>query len=312
MSYNYVRLSPQTGAISALWAQWGTAMVLRLAALCALLLGALSPAHADEIVLRADAPIVDVMINDKPARLLVDTILPDIMVLNPETTTRLGVRPLPVVSARAVFDDATVRARIARPRMTFANGEASRAFAGLFGGLWSPMAGVDGAIGPGVLPYDRVRIVLRNGEGGAVRTFPLPRPGIWSFTGLLAGEPAFAGFRLSARESMLNRPAAQFLDNQQLLTPRGDTQRQDFFLGLSSTVQRASTAERIAGFAIGDAIARTESPLSGADGVDVIAVIADPATPPRRKVTLGLDALASCYEIVWERAAGTLAVRCDG
>jgi hypothetical protein len=267
--------------------------------------------HADEIVLRADAPIVDVTINGKPARMLVDPFLPDMMALNPDTRTRLGVRPIPAVGARAAFDDASIRARIARPRLVFANGKSSRAFTGLFGEKWSDVPGVDGAMGPGVLPYDRVRIVLRDGAGGTVRTHRLAKREIWTVDSTLAGDPARVDFSLARAETMINRPLAQLMDEQRLLTPTGDVQRRAFFLGLSTTIQMSRTEARVVGLPMGTIVARTEAPLIGSDDVDVITVTADAAKPRPRSVTLGRDALASCYEFVWVRAAGTLSLRCD-
>lgn len=285
-------------------------MIGRLLAL-ALLACASRTALADEIVLRADAPIVDVRINDKPARMLVDPVLPDLMVLNPDTQTRLNVRPVPMVAARAVFDDASIRARIARPRIVFANGKSSRAFTGLFGETWSELAGVDGAIGPGVLPYDRVRLILRDGAGGTVKTWPMPKREVWSFDHPLAGETAMVGFNLLRAETMLNRPAARLMDEARLLTLTGDVQTRPFFLGLRTSVQMARTEQMIAGLPMGAVIARTDAPLAGSQDVDIVTVSADATKPQRRVVTLGREALARCYEIVWTRAAATLSVRCD-
>ena len=126
-------------------------------------------AHADEIVLRSESPIVAVTVNGKPARMFVDPTLPDMMVFNPDTQTRLGVRPLPMVGARAVFDDASIRARVARPRMVFANGKSSRAFTGLFGERWTDRADVDGAMG-GLTEEEKVKVL----SGNAVRVYNLP------------------------------------------------------------------------------------------------------------------------------------------
>lgn len=285
-------------------------MIGRILAL-ALLACASTAALGDEIVLRADAPVVEVRINDKPARLLVDPFLPDLMTFNPEAGARLGVRPLPMMAARAVFDDASVRARIARPRIVFANGRSSRAITGLFGAPWSPMAGVDGATGPGVLPYDRVRYVLRDGAGGTVRSWRLPKREIWSFEAPLGGETVRVDFSTSRAETMLNRPAARLLDEQKQLALTGDVQRREFFLGLATTVQMARSDLMLAGLPLGEVIARTDAPLVGSGDVDVITVTADAARPQTRAVTLGRNALARCYEFIWERAAGTLSLRCD-
>lgn len=268
-------------------------------------------ARADEIVLRADAPIVEVTVNDKRARMLIDPTLPDMMVFNPDTQTRLGVRPVPMVGARAVFDDASIRARLARPRLVFANGKSSRAFTGLFGEKWTERTDVDGAMGPGVLPYDRVRMVLRDGEGGTVQTFRLPKREMWSFPQTLAGEEAFVLFSFMRTETMVNRPLARAMDEARLLHLTGEVQQRRFFLGLTTSVQMAQTDERVAGRPMGVTIARTDAPLAGAEDVDIITVTASTDAPQRKAVTLGRNALEGCYEFIWERAAGTLSLRCD-
>lgn len=270
-----------------------------------------SGAHADELVLRADAPIVDVTVNDKPARMLVDPMLPELMVFNPDTQTRLAVRPVPMVNARAVFDDASVRARLARPKIVFANGKSSRAFTGLFGAKWSERGDVDGALGPAVLPYDRVRIVLRDGAGGTVRTLPLPDRDMWRVEDTVAGEKTNVFFSLFRPETMVNRPLARAMDEARLLTLTGEVQPRLFFLGLTTTVQMSETETRVLGRPMGVTIARTDAPLVGTQDMDVITVTANAEKPQRRAVTLGRNALAGCYEFIWERAAGTLSLRCD-
>lgn len=268
-------------------------------------------ALADEIVLRADAPIVEVTVNGKPARMLVDPFLPDLMVFNPDTQARLGVRPVPMLNARAVFDDTSIRARLARPKLVFANGKSSRAFAGLFGERWSERPDVDGAMGPGVLPYDRVRVVLREGAGGTVQTWRLVKREMWAIIQPVAGANAQVGFSLSRAQTVLNRPLARAMDEARLLSLTGEVQQQRFFLGLTTTVQMAHTDARVAGRPMGVTIARTDAPLAGAADVDVITVTASAGEPQRKTVTLGMNALAGCYEFVWERAAGTLSLRCD-
>ncbi|MDZ4775814.1 MAG: hypothetical protein SGJ23_03410 [Alphaproteobacteria bacterium] len=285
--------------------------MLRHIVLAALAAAFAAGAHADEIVLRVDSPIVEITVNDKPARMLVDPTLPDMMVFNPDAQARLGVRPVPMVNARAVFDDASIRARVARPKLVFANGKSSRAFTGLFGEKWSERGDVDGAMGPGVLPYDRVRIILRDGAGGTTQTFRLPKREFWSFPQTIAGEEANVLFSLSRQETMVNRALARSLDEARLLTLMGDVQQRRFFLGLTTTVQMAHANQLVAGRPMGVTIARTDAPLAGSNDVDVVTVTATAEQPQKRAVTLGRNALSDCYEFVWERAAGTLSLRCD-
>jgi hypothetical protein len=273
----------------------------------------LTSANADELVLSADRgdPIVEARINGETAKLLIDLRLPDIMVINPSAQARLKLRLIPGVGGRAVLDDAAVKARIARPKTVFANGRSIRALTGLFGAPWAPDLSVDGAIGPGGLPYDRVRIVLREGAGQTTHRFTLADTENWTIDAQLLGEPAQMGFSLRDDVNGLNRAASRFLEQCEALIATGAVQRTDFFLGLSTTTQPVRVNATIGGMRIRTAVARTEAPLAGSDDVGVITVVADPKNPPRRLVTLGRETLSACYDIVWERRAKTLSVRCN-
>jgi hypothetical protein len=124
------------------------------ALLSALFLGAAAvSAAADELTIRADpAPVITATVNGAPARFLLDTTLPDVLIVDPAAARRLGVGPVPMVGVKVVSDDVSIGGRIARPRVVFANGRAARSFAGLFAAPYSTTPGLDGAIGPGVLP----------------------------------------------------------------------------------------------------------------------------------------------------------------
>lgn len=277
---------------------------------CALL--SAPAARADEIVLRADPhPIVDVTINGKAARLLVDPTLPDVIVFDPGAQAKFGIRRTPFVAARVILDDASIRAHVARPNVTFPNGKSSRAFAGLFGARWVDVPGVDGAVGPGVLPYDDVRIILREGAGGAVQQFALKDPDVWQIAATLGGEPVEVTFGLRREESMLNRSAASLLSEQGVFTATGDVRQTLFFLGLSTTTQPGRVSERVLGRSMGETLARTAAPLSGATGdVDVVVVRPPSDEPPRNTATLGQAALAGCTEVSFSRRTKMLSLRC--
>jgi len=268
-------------------------------------------ARADEIVLRADPqPIVDVTINGNAARLLVDPGLPDVIVFDPGAEARFGIRRMPF-AAEVGLDDASIRARIARPSVRFANGKSSRAFAGLFGARWMELPGIDGALGPGVLPFDDIRIVLRDGAGGAVRQFALKNPDVWQIPTTLGAEPVSVTFGLRREESMLNRSAASLLSERGLFTPSGDVRPTLFFLGLRTTTHPGLVSERVLGRSMGETLARTAAPLSGATGdVDVIVVRPPSDAPPRYGATLGRAALADCFEISVSRRTKKLSLRC--
>ena len=275
----------------------------------------LSPAaFADEITIRAaPAPIVTAQVNGRPARLQIDPMLPDVAVFNPASATRLGVRPTPVLRIRVDLDDASIPGRVASARIVFANGKTARALAGLFSAPYSTVEGVDGAIGPGVLPYDHVRIVLRDGPTGAgARAFALADADIWSVPVPLAGARATLRFNVTRSETVLSRSAGTLLNNAALITPAGDLVPLTYPLGLSTTAQPVRATSLIGGFAFGPTLARTGAPLGSPDGVDVVTVTAHRRKPPAYVVTLGRAALTACSDIEVDRPTRRLTVHCDG
>ena len=118
-------------------------------------------------------------------------------------------------------------------------------------------------------------------------------------------------FNLSRRETVLSRPTTTLLSDAALITPSGVLTATTYPLGLSTQSQPVSTAQTIGGFAFGPTLARTSAPLLGADGVDVIPIIAQGKRRQDYEVILGRASLSACADIVWERAAKRLTVRCD-
>lgn len=286
-----------------------------LAAIAWACLAALIPAAAaaDELTLRAaPLPVVDVQVNERPARFIVDATLPDVIVFSPAAARRLGVGPVPLVRAQVALEDMSITGRVARPRIVFANGRGARALAGLFGAAYTADPAIDGAIGPGVAPYDRVRIVLREGAPGSVaRTFALKNAEYWRARDVLAGESVSVAFDLGREETVLSRPLTQLLADSLLLTVAGAPIQTAYPLGLSTLTQPVTTAQAVGGFAFGPTLARTDAPIAAPDGVDVIRVVARKGDPPRYEVVLGRAALAACTDMVWARAAKRLVVNCD-
>lgn len=79
------------------------------------------------------APIVAAEINGRPVRLEVDPRFPSGLALSSSAAERLGVRRVPMLAMSVGIEgsDATLRGRIARPRVLF-DGRASRVFIGVF------------------------------------------------------------------------------------------------------------------------------------------------------------------------------------
>ena len=272
-----------------------------------------SAAHAEDVTFNATPyPIVTAEVNGKPARFQIDTTLPDVAVLNPAAAQRFGVRAIPAVGVQIGLDDAMIKGRIARPRIVFANGAATRSFVGLFGAPYSAAENIDGAIGPGVLPYDRIRFVLRDGAAGEhVHTIALQGADKWDAPNTFAGVDAVLRLNLARRETVMSRPMTRVLSNASLLTPSGALAPTLFPLGLTTAAQPAQTSQTIAGFALGPTLVRTDAPLVAPDGVDMVTVVAHARKKPDYNVTLGRAALAGCSDIVWDRAARRLTLHCD-
>lgn len=114
-------------------------------------------------------------------------------------------------------------------------------------------------------------------------------------------ERASFGFDLRNPTTGLNRAAAILLDDRHELTPTGDPQATEFYLGLFAMTQPAMTQATFGGFAMDNVRARTDAPLVGPTDVEVIVVTANAGRAPRRHVTLGRRALADCYEISLDR-----------
>jgi hypothetical protein len=275
---------------------------------------ALAPgaARADAIVLHATPiPVVDVQVNGRPARFEVDTTLPDVAVINPAAAARLQVRPAPMIRAAVTSDDLSITGRVARPRIVFSNGEASRSLAGLFGAPYR-VGDLDGAIGPGVLPFDRVRIVLRPGGGGAHhRTLPLTAGESWRFAAPVGDAQGALVFNLARNESVLSRAATSLFERLALMTPTGDVSLTQYPLGLSTRTQPVRTAQTLAGFALGPTLARTTAPLLAPDGIDTVVVTPGGRERPVYEITLGREALAGCGEMIWERRTKRIVITCD-
>jgi len=280
----------------------------------ALALSLAAPASAqDAITLDASpAPIVDVAINGRPVRLEVDLRFPRGVALSNEASERLRVRRLPLAGIRIGIEgsDATLRGRIARPRIVFGGGEeATRAFTGVFPAPVTSRA--DGLIGPGALPYDNVTIRLRP-DAPAIRdiVFSLEDADEWVVSAEIGGETLHVRFDPINAPTIFNRQAARIFDRPGGLTAIGDVARQPIILGLETMMQPVQTDFTFAGLSLGPTYARTNAGLYGATEPDAIFVEAEPRDPPPPSVILGSAALSVCSSISVDRRARRLTLRC--
>lgn len=285
---------------------------MRTAMLCFLaLLGLAAPAWAQtEIVLRADpVPIVEAEINGRPVRLEVDLRLPDVLVLNPSAAERLGVRRIPFVRVSVELDDASIRGRLARPRLVFPEG-GTRAFTGVFNVPASRRA--DGVIGPGALPADVIRIEMKPSEQGEREiSFTLADAEVWEPHAIIGGLDMEINFDLANPVSVFNRTASARLDEAGAIVADGALVEGELLLGLRTQMQPVRTALDFADLALGRTVARTRAPLLGALDQDTIVVEGEGRTPPPN-LWVGREALASCSSISVDRRTRRLTLSCAG
>lgn len=267
-----------------------------------------SPASAQsQITLNgAQNPIVEAQINGQPVRLEVDLRLPDVLVLNPSAAERLRVRRVPFVGARVSLDEAYIRGRIARPRIEFGSAGAARATTGIFNLPATERA--DGVIGPGVLPYDIIRVELGGGSGRQLR-FPLANADIWDFEITLAELSVDAVLDLTTARSTFNRSASSMLDERGAITASGAHAETPMLLGLRAMTQPVETSLQVQGLSLNPAVARTRAPLMGALDEDTIFVVAE-GEAPRPRVWIGRGAFANCASITVDRRTRTLTLDC--
>lgn len=261
------------------------------------------------IILQANpVAIVDAEINGQAVRLEVDPRFFDMLFLNSEVARRLGVRPLPLlVGAVGIEGGTSVRGRIARPRIEFGR-RGARVNAAI---LPTPVSSrADGVIGPGVLPFDVITLVLRPEQGTAREiTLALEDPDIWRSEISLAGETLSVGFDPGG-VSMFNRSAGRSFDRSGAIVARGELEERQIAFGLRALVQPIETGLSVLGLPLAPAYARTNHPLLGADHPDDVIVEADSARAPPPVLDIGQAALSQCFSIRVERRTRRMILRC--
>lgn len=270
------------------------------------------------LVLDLDDPVIDARIGETVLRLRVDFDRRNTVELNPAAADRLG---LPF--------EAGGGALVGRVRLAERNAVAPVTIAGVAVPLTLSAfdrdccAGTDGAIGPDLLPYDRVRFVRPGGVAGATeRRFPLTRSdegGMAVAMPTPAGE-VFVGFSLGYSGTLATAAAGAIL--AQAYGGRLTGQRFDVApaFGVSRPAQRIAFGRTVelAGFAV------TELPVRIADFRGSHALPEEPAEAgeilvarrgPRGQtawpsILIGRDRIHRCAEILFERAPLAITLRC--
>jgi hypothetical protein len=277
-----------------------------------------TPQILPELVLDLTDPVIEARIGETVLRLRVDLDRRNTIELNPGAADRLG---LPFEPGGGAL--------VGRIKLAERNAVAPVTIEGIAVPLnlsafdRDCCAGTDGAIGPDLLPFDRVRFVRSGGVAGATeRRFPLTRSdeaGLAVATPTPAGE-VFVGFSLAYPGTLGTAAAGAIL--AQAYGGRLVGQRFDVApaFGVSRPAQRIAFARAVdlAGFPV------AELPVRVADFRGSHALPEEPATAgeilverrgPRGQtawpsILIGRDRIDACAEILFERAPLAITLRC--
>jgi hypothetical protein len=289
-------------------------MRLVASALLALAACVAPAAIADDLVLKVEpAALIEVEINKQKIMLEVDPRLPDVLILNPAAARELKIQSIPFTRAAVAVDNVSVSGRIGRPSIRFANGEKDRSMALIFD---HPITGrAQGSIGPGAVPWDRITLVLADGQPADARisTFTLKDPDYWSFQTVIAeGLESSVVFDVVNPDTIFNRPATAILETASALQPTGELRKTPFVLGLTTNMQPVTIADGVTldGRPLKSVQVRTSAPIT-VDG-DSTVVVSETRNKEREpNVIVGHESLAGCYSISVDRKAKTLTLACD-
>jgi hypothetical protein len=270
-------------------------------------------ARADELLLDASqgAPRIEVTINARPVRLVVDTTLPALAILTPDAARRLGVRPIPLASGQMELDgDVVLRGRIGRPEIVFANGRRRRTIVAL---LRADDLQADGLIGPGALAYDHLRVVLNaDAAPGRRRAIRLQTASRWLWDESIGGRSTLTTIDLGRRESLMSRRLSQRLVEEGVLLPEGGVRRTTFRLGIGMNVQALRLRAPAPDVTLGEIIGHTDDVLFPPPALEEEVIVVEahgrPSLGPA--LYLGRSALSGCSDISYDLGAGQLTLAC--
>ncbi len=286
------------------------------------------PPPLPPLVLDATAPIVTMTIDGAPLRLRVDPGTTRHVEINASAARRLGLgnparlvggKPVDLGSTTTSVGKVTIRAVTSDEILSYAGRELPLTLA------WSdrdPVAGVDGQIGPWMLPHDSIRFVRRP-KAATDRITHLPMQ-LNSARGLL-GEQGVGGDRIDilinpgAADTVATAAAASNLAASHGGQLRGKPRDVVVALGAVRPVRDVVFARPvdIAGFRLTQVAARVfdwsgKTSIPDADIATDEAVVAGRAGAQREwpKLAIGNDHLAACAEIVWTQVPPAIDLVC--
>ena len=293
--------------------------------LCLAFVATGATAQPPERVVSGDG-IVAVTVNGAPARVRIDPAAPALpILLEPFATTQARLRAGPFAFAYLVGPE-HVPGRSAVGRIAI--GEGGRPRKRRIGWAERPYAqGADGVIGPGGLPEDVVRFVLRPAVPGE-RTIALPLEdegglfGGWggSYAILqVGGEPMRVRFNPHEPRTLATAGAAVRLANAHDGMVSGETAPAHIAFGISRPVRtmRLGRPLAVGPLALSELGVRTADfgnasgiPEEGADPDEVVVTGDRGRNRNRDRLSIGADLLSRCSAIVFDKRARQVRLTC--
>jgi hypothetical protein len=281
-------------------------------------------AQPPERVVSGDG-IVTVTVNGASGRLRIDPAAPALPILTAAYAQRVGLRPGPFAFAYLVGPE-RVMGRSAVGRISVGAGVPPRKRR--IG--WTERAYVrdaDGVIGPGGLPEQVIRFVLRDPRPGE-RVIALPLEdegglfGGWggSYAMVdLGGEPLRVRFNPNEPRTLATAGAAVRIANLHEGRVSGETAPAHIAFGISRPVRtmRLGTALQIGPFAIAELGVRTNDfgnastiQEEGADPDEVVVTGERRRNRNRDRLAIGADQLRNCSSITFDKRARQVRLSC--
>jgi len=293
-------------------------------AAAALSLGGAADRPREELVVTGDG-IVPAVVNGVPGRIRIDPAVPSIAMLGPEWAGRAGLRPSFFAFGYLVGPQ-QVDGSSAVTRIAIGEGaEPRRRRVG-----WTQLpytANADGVIGPGGLPQDVIRFVLRPSLPGE-RTVALPlvdEGGMFGGWGHMFARIEVGGRPLKIRfdpfhpRTLATAGAAARLAAANDGTIGGETESLEIGFGIARPVRtlRLRTPLAIGPLSLSTLGVRTADFGStasireeGADPDEIVVTGNRRRNTDRDRIGVGADALSRCSSIVFDKAEREIRLTC--
>lgn len=283
------------------------------------------PPFTGELRLDMDDPVLDVTVGKVPLRLRVALDQKRLIEINPDIVQRLTAHP---PDRRFRFEDG-FDAQIGRERLQGIQAATivrlnDREMQVTLASHGRPCCtGVDGEIGIGLLPYEKIRFVREGGNAAEVTTsFTIDDDSIHGPQATVAagGASVLVQFSLTRRESVATAAAGAILARGHggTLTERAPVSTA-FGIERPASTLRFGSPVSLAGFAFDEVAVRTadfggsiDFPFDPAQPQDIVVTRKLPQQQAWPVVLIGRDRLDRCSEASFDGNSHVLTLRCAG